>query len=78
MSYTFPIIRKDSIPDPYDGENCCYEPGICMRESCGLPRWTDSEKESESVLCEEHTKEVYEKKAKAPPLIPRHLRNPMS
>lgn len=65
----FPIIRREAIPDPYAGEQCCYEPGVCMRLNCGLPRWHDPEK-GETVLCEDHAREVYEKKAKAPPLIP--------
>lgn len=70
--FVFPIIKKEPIPDPYYGERCCYEPGICMREGCGLPRKDDS------VLCEEHTQEVVDKKAKAPPLIPHHMRQPVS
>jgi hypothetical protein len=65
----FPIIKREPIPDPYAGERCCYEPGICMREACGLPR------KDNSVLCEEHTQEVLDKKAKAPPLIPYPLRD---
>jgi len=67
--FVFPIIRKEPIPDPYAGERCCYEPGVCMREACGLPRKDDS------VLCEEHLQEVLDKKAKAPPLIPYPLRD---
>lgn len=62
--YVFPIIRREYAPDPYAGEQCCYEPGICMRLNCGLPRW------NKTVLCKDHAREVYEKKAKAPPLVP--------
>lgn len=38
-----------------------------MRAACGLAR------KDNSVLCEEHTQEVLDKKAKAPPLIPYNI-----
>lgn len=62
VNIVFPIIKRPEIPDPYKGERCCREPGICMREFCGLPRAEGS------VLCEDHTGEVLRGEAKAPPL----------
>lgn len=65
--YIFPIIRRTPIPDPYAGERNVYEPGICMRQYCGDPRWQHPEK-GELVLCQFHAEEVFEGRAKGPPL----------
>lgn len=65
----FPIIKRESRPDPYAGESVVYQPGICMRRGCGQPRWNDPEK-GESVLCQPHHDEVLRGEAKAPPLRP--------
>lgn len=67
--FIFPIVRREIKPDLYAGEQCCYEPGICMRLGCGLPRWIRPE-EGESVLCQAHTEEVLRGETRAPPLIP--------
>lgn len=67
LKAAFPIIRREPIPNPYAGERCVYQEGICMREACGQPRWQDPEK-GDSVLCRRHTEEVYRGEAKAPPL----------
>lgn len=66
--FLFPIIKTKPVPDPYKGERCVYEPGICMRQGCGEPRW--NEPPMDSVLCRDHTQEVLRGEAKAPPLRP--------
>lgn len=63
----FPIIKRKFVPNPYAGERCVYQEGVCMREDCGQPRWQDPENGA-SVLCQRHTEEVYRGEAKAPPL----------
>lgn len=67
FKFVFPIIRRPVIPDPYAGERCVNQPGICMRQGCGQKRWAHPYK-GELVLCEDHAEEVFRGEAKGPPL----------
>lgn len=61
--------RVQMPPDPYAGQPCVYEPGICMRWACGGPRWQHPER-GELVLCQNHAEEVFRGEARSPPLRP--------
>lgn len=69
LSHILPLIKKEPLPDPYAGERNVYEPGICMRQYCGEPRWQHPEK-GELVLCEFHAEEVFRGEARGPRLLP--------